>query len=502
MSSEPRNISITRQGQQFGPYPEDVARQFLAEGKLKASDLAWHPGADGWKPLSEVVSAPQSESSPPPPPTPAAAPPEASPQAEPPPDTKVHITRKGEKHGPYKYATAKEYLAGGQLLSTDSAWHDGMDEWIPLGEMMGGGGKTCPQCNNALAAEAVFCIQCGYNLQTGQGTQSLPAGGAPQVAGPATYNPRDEESQKTNQLLALGIMAIVGAVLPHIAFSPFKIYFQNFDLGGKNAEWFIMMLGPLIVGITIAAMAKTAKDPVRCSVGLGLSVVLIIILFSYSGGGSGGGASTIINIGGQTIIVPTSGRGAILSLSSPSGVLYGQRIVFFLGLTALLMGCYSRHYRPGNLPAYIIALVGGGFLVLSCLVPNKGSSVPLVDAFKAFKNVSVLYGIALVIGIGTKIAASVFCFVTTRAKSAHEVANKSDLSIKLLIGGIILAHGLMMVGGFINIFKGGGDFGPKLSFCISNVISLVKNLAGDGGLYLVPALAGSFLLIGNAMRKP
>ena len=167
------------------------------------------------------------------------------------PDTKVHITRKGEKHGPYKYATAKEYLAGGQLLSTDSAWHDGMDEWIPLGEMMGGG-KTCPQCNNALAAEAVFCIQCGYNLQTGQGTQSLPAGGAPQAAGPATYNPRDEESQKTNQLLALGIMAIVGAVLPHIAFSPFKIYFQNFDLGGKNAEWFIMMLGPLIVGITIS----------------------------------------------------------------------------------------------------------------------------------------------------------------------------------------------------------------------------------------------------------
>ena len=165
------------------------------------------------------------------------------------------------------------------------------------------------------------------------------------------------------------------------------------------------------------------------------------------------------------------------------------------------MGCYSRHYRPGNLPAYIIALVGGGLLVLSCLVPNKGSSVPLVDAFKAFKNVSVLYGIALVIGIGTKIAASVFCFITTRAKSAHEVANKSDLSIKLLIGGIILAQGLMMVGGFINIFKGGGDFGPKLSFCISSIISLVKNLAGDGGLYLVPALAGSFLLIGNAMRK-
>jgi hypothetical protein len=44
--------------------------------------------------------------------------------------------------------------------------------------------------------------------------------------------------------MTLGIMAIMGAVLPAISFSPFKILFQNFDLGGKNAEWIIMMLGP------------------------------------------------------------------------------------------------------------------------------------------------------------------------------------------------------------------------------------------------------------------
>ena len=56
MADDPRNITITRQGQQFGPYTEDVARQFLAEGKLQATDLAWHPGADGWKPLSDVLA--------------------------------------------------------------------------------------------------------------------------------------------------------------------------------------------------------------------------------------------------------------------------------------------------------------------------------------------------------------------------------------------------------------------------------------------------------------
>jgi hypothetical protein len=457
-----------------------VARQFLAEGKLKASDLAWHPGADGWKPLSEVVGAPQSESSPPPPPTPAAAPPEASPQAEPPPDTKVHISRKGERHGPYTYATAKDYFASGQLMADDNCWHDGMDGWKPLGEVMGGGnaagGTTCPECQTALDAGAVFCTKCGFNLQTGKSTQRLSGGdspGAAKPAGPATYSPRDEEDRKTSHYLTLGIMANVGAVLPAISFSPFKILFHNFDLGGKDAEWIIMMLGPLIVGITIAAMAKTTKDPVRCSVGLGLCMVLIIILFSDSGGGGGSG----------------------------SGTLYGQRIVFFIGFTALLMGCYSRHYRPGNLPAYIIALVGGGFLVLSCLVPDRGSSVPLVDAFKAFKDVSVMFGIAMVVGIGTKIAASVICFVTTRAHAPRNVAAKCELSIKLLVGGIILAQVIMLLGRFISEFKGGGDFGPNLGACISDLIGTFKSLARDGGLYLVPALAGSMLLMGNAMKR-
>mgnify|MGYP006108944179 CR=1 FL=1 len=80
MADEPRNITITREGQQFGPYAEDVARQFLDEGKLKATDQAWYSGADGWKPLSEVLTPAESKS------------------AEPMPDTKVHISRKGVRH--------------------------------------------------------------------------------------------------------------------------------------------------------------------------------------------------------------------------------------------------------------------------------------------------------------------------------------------------------------------------------------------------------------------
>ena len=48
----------------------------------------------------------------------------------------IHITRNGEQHGPYPEANAREMLATGQLLPTDLAWHDGMDDWKPINEVL------------------------------------------------------------------------------------------------------------------------------------------------------------------------------------------------------------------------------------------------------------------------------------------------------------------------------------------------------------------------------
>ena len=148
------DIHITRKGEKHGPYPEATARQFLEEGKLSPTDLAWHAGADGWKPLSEVLAAAAQPPAAAPPPKPpgggipkrtlaGAAPAEAKPaeektegsEAEDP--DKIRVTRKGEPIGPYSREKAKEYFAAGQLLPTDWGWHDGMDEWKPLWEVLG-----------------------------------------------------------------------------------------------------------------------------------------------------------------------------------------------------------------------------------------------------------------------------------------------------------------------------------------------------------------------------
>jgi hypothetical protein len=108
------DIHITRKGEQHGPYPEANAREMMAAGQLLPTDLAWHAGADGWKPLSEVLgAATQPPATPPPPPPPSgggmpkrtmagAAPAEEKPAEEKPEDSepddpdKISVTRKGE----------------------------------------------------------------------------------------------------------------------------------------------------------------------------------------------------------------------------------------------------------------------------------------------------------------------------------------------------------------------------------------------------------------------
>ena len=117
-----RSLHISRDGQQFGPYKESTAREHLASGALKATDNAWYSGADGWKPLKEVLDGAQS-------PAPAAPPP---PQV-----AKIRVNRNGQEIGPYTREKAMEYFTTGQLLPTDMAWDDTSSAWKPMNEVLG-----------------------------------------------------------------------------------------------------------------------------------------------------------------------------------------------------------------------------------------------------------------------------------------------------------------------------------------------------------------------------
>lgn len=49
------NLYLSRDGQNFGPYTADQARQYLAAGQFLASDYALFEGQTEWKPLGELL---------------------------------------------------------------------------------------------------------------------------------------------------------------------------------------------------------------------------------------------------------------------------------------------------------------------------------------------------------------------------------------------------------------------------------------------------------------
>ena len=50
---------------------------------------------------------------------------------------RVHLARAGQTLGPYTFSEVRQYLASGQVLPTDWAWHPGLTNWIPVSELPG-----------------------------------------------------------------------------------------------------------------------------------------------------------------------------------------------------------------------------------------------------------------------------------------------------------------------------------------------------------------------------
>jgi hypothetical protein len=49
---------LLRNGEQFGPYLEAALRGYLESGEARADDLAWHEGAEDWKPVAQCLTEP------------------------------------------------------------------------------------------------------------------------------------------------------------------------------------------------------------------------------------------------------------------------------------------------------------------------------------------------------------------------------------------------------------------------------------------------------------
>jgi hypothetical protein len=50
------NITIQRDGQNYGPYTLDQIHEYLANGTVSESDWAWYEGCTDWLPVGNVIS--------------------------------------------------------------------------------------------------------------------------------------------------------------------------------------------------------------------------------------------------------------------------------------------------------------------------------------------------------------------------------------------------------------------------------------------------------------
>jgi hypothetical protein len=50
-----KQIFLTRNGSQFGPFSEEQIKGKLISGEVQPTDQAWHEGLDGWKPVGELT---------------------------------------------------------------------------------------------------------------------------------------------------------------------------------------------------------------------------------------------------------------------------------------------------------------------------------------------------------------------------------------------------------------------------------------------------------------
>ena len=58
------NVYVSRDGETFGPYTDEQARQFLQSGQLLGSDYALYEGESEWKTLGDLLGVNQQTISP------------------------------------------------------------------------------------------------------------------------------------------------------------------------------------------------------------------------------------------------------------------------------------------------------------------------------------------------------------------------------------------------------------------------------------------------------
>jgi len=386
---------------------------------------------------------------------------------------KIHISRDGQQFGPYTPEQVQEYLATGNLVATDMAWHEGATDWYPITQVGGDSsavapGMACPNCGTGLEADQVVCLACGHNLDDPVPSPEEQAAAAqPQsteIKIPPSQSFEAETAQRSAFVNSVGWAFLIGCILP-IFGSAGKWNFPLYDMWVKPSKpfgeneamkpypWEMMfdILSAGVVGIACCFMAASMHGRDRGV--LLLSLALIII----------GTSLAVPDVGKFELQVRTDLSDAIPVVSPPKSsdvdvpeIKTGVRfvnyfydkmdfnpgeypalvMVFGLAWVGIVAGAKVRFYRPDNMTAYVMAMVGGAAVILMWLLP-LGAGIPVMTAIGSISNDMAL-GVGLVLMMLMQVGAAVLCFMNQRRIRPSLIKKYSNLAVTLMVASMLM----------------------------------------------------------------
>ena len=120
LGKEP-SIWIHMNDDQYGPYPSAQVKQFMADGLLEGTELAWHEGLDEWVGLSILfgIEVPNERK-------PIEVEAIGSTSGN---EPGIWILGGDDQYGPYPPTQVRQFISDGLLDGSELAWHEGVEDW-------------------------------------------------------------------------------------------------------------------------------------------------------------------------------------------------------------------------------------------------------------------------------------------------------------------------------------------------------------------------------------
>ena len=144
-------ITIRRDGTEYGPYSPGQVREFVENGEMALDDEAWFEGCGDYVTVGNIPGfsqAPQEEHH------------ETAPGI-----MEITIRRDGVEYGPYTSGQIWDFVQIGEMALDDEAWFEGCEDYVTVGDIPGfsqtPGPQKPPAGNKAVKVFVTFLVMAG-----------------------------------------------------------------------------------------------------------------------------------------------------------------------------------------------------------------------------------------------------------------------------------------------------------------------------------------------------